>query len=1210
MISKLISSFASALNKGRKSALGAMISGGEPVISTTASQIMSSLSNAPGPLTQPQPNSFTVSSYNTLLTTVLADLGSLYAESYNLWSILLSIKNLASTQNESLLSSVSSLENATGLSYSGASSSIGNYTDTLIQNITSATPMESALSFYGNGTIPKSYIDPKDNLMKLPVMGEFTVDLSVPGITPSYVFLDRVAGRPVSQGNPCGLAFDGRTDTFWNETIQSDSPIYCTQNLFPWIPISPYSSLGYQGGAACRLKIELERLTQISELDIRPYGKDPMNLIGIGYTDESLNSLADPTFSTGVAVDPNSPSPGYAPSISSWWVDTSANGTIGLGNGWVEIGAGPNGENAVYLETYVSSGATALRQNNIPITTAGSLELSMLIKTAYDTPILASVSFVTSGSVTIVTREQLIYPESLGWTNVVTTFDSPPAATSVNIKIGIPAYFKSASSMEVCSIFLEPVKQQPRYDSIVNRTTVYLGASIMAKRLYLSFSQENASFVTYSVPIPVNWGRLERHVPFPIIDWSSPMNRLGSPSMIRSANINGPLAETLTQIPGSSWSLVQGMEELANPPSAPSVSAYEYNMGAYEITIRHREYGSTSRYVSPPLNIPGEIREITISAEDSVVEGVTSPGSIRYEVTMFPNDPPEKGIALVNSALGGQTILGNANSAPPSIPYLNPLVWTAGATGFMAIPWPSQIPFSISSAYLLIQMGATESRQISTVYVQNNMSSPINLDGALSIVGSYSIFTNQMSRMVMGPVTFTVQFSPDGVNWNIGTSITDTMSYFDWSMTSLPSKSFSIDLSSISQTELQSIQYMRISTSWGRGIPAYIALGNLQAEMISVSSFTSVNIYPSDNIPSAYLPGQSFIAPVRGITDDINGTDRYGRAYLSSYPYFNSTTMLSLIQTLSSNLNGQTAPYDPNALNPPYIFNNGSIGYATGYRPITVSLYFSNSGLTVQPDILGKPKPMDMAQSVYELLSPASLTQSSSSSLQTLNLVQAATSDSSSSVINTPSSQSLATVRNLTLWQTQYQNIAAGPKGVNIKAWWSNGSPTGDIAINPMLINVNPSLGTVQILQPPPSGYSQVRATYSYVITETSPRENFYGTASPSGVSLGLVPQNYPVTRNMTDYVNGTVPVLTPSNLDPLSPDYYPVFEYYFDPSGFLMFADNLFEYGNQPAIITVDYQTLDINPRVSIEMFGNSNDTSETPYVRNYTLNMNIRRG
>jgi hypothetical protein len=104
--------------------------------------------------------------------------------------------------------------------------------------------------------------------------------------------------------------------------------------------------------------------------------------------------------------------------------------------------------------------------------------------------------------------------------------------------------------------------------------------------------------------------------------------------------------------------------------------------------------------------------------------------------------------------------------------------------------------------------------------------------------------------------------------------------------------------------------------------------------------------------------------------------------------------------------------------------------------------------------------------------------------------------------------------------------------------------------------------------------------------------------------------QNYPVTRNMTDYISGTIPTLTPADMNPTSRDYYPVFEYYLDSSGNLVFANDLFTYGDTPAVIDVEYETLDINPIVVVEysdpVAGSS--ACRTPVLHGYTLLLNVR--
>jgi hypothetical protein len=109
-----------------------------------------------------------------------------------------------------------------------------------------------------------------------------------------------------------------------------------------------------------------------------------------------------------------------------------------------------------------------------------------------------------------------------------------------------------------------------------------------------------------------------------------------------------------------------------------------------------------------------------------------------------------------------------------------------------------------------------------------------------------------------------------------------------------------------------------------------------------------------------------------------------------------------------------------------------------------------------------------------------------------------------------------------------------------------------------------------------------------------------------------LLSQSYPVTRNMTDYVNGTTPTLKLFNDDKSNPEkYYPVYEYYINEFGEIVFANDLFYLGDTPAEITVDYQTLGVNPRIVIEMDSNLRDQVITgsPVIYDYTVLLNIRK-
>lgn len=80
--------------------------------------------------------------------------------------------------------------------------------------------------------------------------------------------------------------------------------------------------------------------------------------------------------------------------------------------------------------------------------------------------------------------------------------------------------------------------------------------------------------------------------------------------------------------------------------------------------------------------------------------------------------------------------------------------------------------------------------------------------------------------------------------------------------------------------------------------------------------------------------------------------------------------------------------------------------------------------------------------------------------------------------------------------------------------------------------------------------------------------------------------QSYPVTRNVTDYENGAVSTLRPVNMDPLSPDYYPVFEYRIDSGGIPVLANDFTDIGPYAGTELIwKYDYLDVSPRFVLEI-------------------------
>jgi hypothetical protein len=1199
-----ISSFNSLLDKGRKSALNTLLSSEVNISNfSTPAQINAAISEIKGPLTQLSGSVIDIPGYNSAVAAIYTDLTSIYTESNNLWNYLTAIKSLGQQQAATFLLSVQDLEAKVAQSQNSNIPSTISYTDTVVETFNAQTKVETSPLYYAAGTIPISDIDGNDGLLKLPIDGEFLNELAAPGTIPSNVYLDRIVGLPVSVGYTINNAFDGTITNFWNEVIHAPAPIFCSYNQFPWLPRSGTDSnnntIGYQGGAACRIKVEFEHVTQVSELDIRPYGQNSMNLLSIGYTNEQVNSLTDPNFSLGLSFTPT----------PTWYVDTSAFGIPNTGTAVLNPTGGPDGSPSVDLTTFSASGSVFLKHGAFTLSMTQSIEVSFYAKSLSQTPILVGITFSSSGGATLGIKTETVHLDSIGWTKIIISFDPVPGTSSVAFKVGIPSYFINYSTISLSKIFIEPITQHIMYKKLTDRTTVFLPSPVEAKRMYLIFSQENYTFTHYSLPKGqaaqnVSWERLTRRINTSpeILDWDKDINRgadIRTP--IISSSSDG-ISAMLRGVEGTSWQLLQDILSYAYPDTGDnSFPVYEYQMGAFEIYLRHREYAPQSRFVSLPIDIKGEIREVRLAADDSMSANITAPGSIAYTLTLTRNDAPEKGLPLLNSNVFNADII-NYPAPPATIPYLDYTTWTYGSSDFQPILWPGQYSNnSLVKDVLLVQIGT---KVTPGSYIQKNLSTPLDLRGAAAIAGEFYLFTSSQAR-VPDEWGFSISFSSDGINWSVSKSINSNFDTYQFSNGQLVTIPFILDLTQFAANLKSSIQYIRVTANapiyypW----PVYLILRRFTTQGNSAGSRT-ITFYPADDLPNVVLAANNFVVPVLNKTEVFDGSDRFGCVYLSNYPYINRNTILSTVNSISVNLNGQRVPFDPNTANPKYLTSTGLIGTVPGYRPITVSLYFTNTGQTVLPDILGKPKPGDFGQAINEVLTIANPSVVSQSSLAATILQTGATN------ITTQSN----TVSRLSpVWQTLHTGIVAGTNGVNFTAVWSSGAASGYVAISPAKLKIDSNLGLVQVQQAPPnSSYTSVIATYWYNNLESSSRENFFGASSSGsvfGTSSVIMPQNYPITRNMTDYMTGTIPILTPAVLDPLDPAYYPVYEYYVHPNGYLVFANSLFRYGDIPATVTVNYSTLGISPRICIDMFRPT-ITSQTPYVDDLTLFLNVRRG
>jgi len=198
------------------------------------------------------------------------------------------------------------------------------------------------------------------------------------------------------------------------------------------------------------------------------------------------------------------------------------------------------------------------------------------------------------------------------------------------------------------------------------------------------------------------------------------------------------------------------------------------------------------------------------------------------------------------------------------------------------------------------------------------------------------------------------------------------------------------------------------------------------------------------------------------------------------------------------------------------------------------------------------------------------------------------------------------------VYSTKYPNLILGPNSSFLRLYWADAAHNNFIQIPSNSYTVtDPKGGVIRITQTAPATGLYVLADYNYL--SDNPTEDHYGSvlgltntysASASGASQNFTNyiKPYPLTRNMTDYINGKTPVLTIPNFNELTPGYYPIIEYYVNNDGEVLFARDFFKYGDIPGNIIIEYETLGISPRVGIQVIR-AGSAAQSPSIYNVSL-------
>jgi hypothetical protein len=196
------------------------------------------------------------------------------------------------------------------------------------------------------------------------------------------------------------------------------------------------------------------------------------------------------------------------------------------------------------------------------------------------------------------------------------------------------------------------------------------------------------------------------------------------------------------------------------------------------------------------------------------------------------------------------------------------------------------------------------------------------------------------------------------------------------------------------------------------------------------------------------------------------------------------------------------------------------------------------------------------------------------------------------------------TTKKDTVYKTKFAPLLAGAGGTFLKLYWRDLVKNTDTPIEKTAYLVEPLQGNITLNTSSPNASSLLMADYMFVVKPRSKSVNPFDEESLIRQTTG---QDTIITRNMTDYTTGKIPKLRAPVFDPLDVDYYPIIEYYVTPDSEIQFSREFFKYGDQPAIITVEYDTLNIQPRFAVYVVRDSSVT-RTPRLK--SLGFGYRTG
>lgn len=1121
-------------------------------------------------------NPTNIDEYNRAIISAISDLKALYKEIDNLDKANNSLFNINRSELDRVYNTVKDIEQTIDRQLIIAKGLL-NYTDVI---------HETFYTDYGDiSVIPnyeyKLYVDPIDNKLKKKPIGTISRTITSSKKPMCRIKVENMLGESIESRHPVSEAIDGDYNTYWREVILSDAPIYADPYMVNWLPkgdtVQPYT-----GGAAVRLRIDFDYMTPISEVMIKSISPHPMHLLEIGW---SSNIRAEKASGGVIPINGNL-AVGDADFTGSGWTSVATTGVTAS----ISSGDGLDGGNCIKVDATGVSGNASIYRTITGINQGSYYGVSFYMKRgSRDSKVTVSTSLVSMVSSAydipfwgIVPTQQVDW--ETGWQLLHYYFVVPPGLMLTETTSSIKLNFLIEG--QDTEVFIDDIQLSNDYESIILKEEVQPASTILLSKytkspripvcctMWLTFSQPHYELKHYTTPkgsLYINdlWlATLDNPASQSV--YNNEVSKWRTTPITSFSDTRLPKTSTLynqvNRLGGKLKSMLLQLYSLAKPSQEViQVAKYEYILGAWEINLNYTEYAPEGIWASKPLDITGEIRNIQL------VPHTDSSSGINYYITTKETD-------LVD--------LRNVDTEQQGLKKLDPPYYSATFR-----PSTETNSFGSSSQTIVVTPMST----------------------------SMSYFGSDRNHSVQLP--------------NFPYTNIEKISYLHNKLED--------------EDHLKNSGYDPNSTRL-----SYVTL------TVDYSNYTtgaiSIPVMVEEN-KCVIFRAQEVTGDFRSLTTIINSGLSTSATVALIEPLdkigFDSTgTWATVTEVASDRISVDTAFTSsrlPSAV--AYIVKTDKlIRSIEGYRPAAVTLKFNTR--TALPDIIGQGQNTStklIAGEVLQLEQAGSVVKENTTT--TVDI----------STRNGTVTKQLVEESTLTgvTYATKYPVVwdATAGYGARISIYWHqkysgtvdsdgnkvlNTDHSEDILISPSnyeVVQAGGSRGTGsnagQSMYYGRTRISVKDTGFDQVLQATGSNEEeyemvgYYRTTVPVDVTYSeynlesdlpvtsgltnLLSQAYPVTRNMTDYIKGRTPTLKKSNLEKSSEDYYPIYEYYIDEKGRIIFADDLFTYGDDPPIIDVAYETLNINPRLVVEFQKLNADglTISTPILDGYTLLINSRK-